>query len=204
MEIRGIVAGLGNPGPQYEQSRHNCGFMFINELLRLARDDGQADEMNGKRFNCLLWKISMPQLEGNWLAIKPLTFMNNSGLSLQPLMSWYKMAPDRLVVVHDELDIPPGEIRFKFGGGMAGHNGLASITSQLGSKDYYRLRIGIGKPTDKANMISWVLGRPEKKDAELIDKILSEAIKTFFIFSESGYTEAAQYARDISRENKVS
>lgn len=204
MEIRGIVAGLGNPGQQYEKSRHNCGFMFIDELLKQAREEGQMEEMNGKRFNCQLWRISLAQLDGNWLAVKPLTFMNNSGVSLQPLMSWYKMAADRLVVVHDELDIPPGEIRFKFGGGLAGHNGLASITSQLGTKDYYRLRIGIGKPADKDNMIAWVLGRPEKKDATLIDKILAEALETFFIFSQSGYTEAAQYARDVSRENKVS
>ncbi len=204
MEYRGIIAGLGNPGPQYDISRHNCGFMFIDELLELAREKGQVAELNGKKFNCLLWRLSIPRLDGEWLAVKPLTFMNESGLCLQPLMSWYKMTPDRLVVVHDELDIPPGELRFKYGGGLAGHNGLSSISRQLGSKDYYRLRIGIGKPVDKDNMIAWVLGRPEKKDQALIGKAIDEAVEAFFIFSRKGFREAAQYARDVSRENRDS
>lgn len=204
MEYRGIVSGLGNPGPQYDRSRHNCGFMFLEQLLELTMEQGQAEQLNGKKFNCLMWRIALPGLEGSWLAVKPLTFMNNSGLCLQAILAWHKMAPDKLVVVHDELDIPPGEIRFKFGGGLAGHNGLASISSQLGSKDFYRLRIGIGKPADKENMISWVLGRPEKKDMDQIERIIGEAIETFLIFSSQGLMEAAQYARDISRKNRAS
>lgn len=203
MEYRGIVAGLGNPGPQYDKSRHNCGFMFLSELLELALEEGQAEEMNGKKFNCLLWRIALPRLEGTWLAVKPLTFMNNSGLCLQPLMAWYKMEPSQLVVVHDELDIPPGELRFKLGGGLAGHNGLSSISSQLGSKDFYRLRIGIGKPVNKGNMIAWVLGHPEKIELDQIETVISEAIETFFIFSCRGLMDAAQYARDLSRKNRL-
>ncbi len=202
MEYTGIAAGLGNPGPQYDKSRHNCGFIFIDELIALAREDGVAEEMNGKKFNCRLWRISLPQLSGNWLCMEPLTFMNNSGLALQPLMNWYKLSPQQLLVIHDELDIPPGEIRFKFGGGLAGHNGLASIARLLGSQDFFRLRIGIGKPVNKENIINWVLGHPVGEEQELLDKIMPEALECFFIFSNKGLAAAAQYARDVSRENR--
>lgn len=199
--MNGIAAGLGNPGPEYDRTRHNYGFLFIDELIALARDEGEAEELNGKKFNCKLWRVAMPRLKGEWLCAKPLTFMNNSGMALQPLLSWYKMEPESLVVIHDELDLPPGEIRFKFGGGLAGHNGLASIAGLLGSKDFYRLRIGVGKPINKENMIAWVLGRPLKEERELLDKAVSEALECFFIFSNKGLKDAAQYARDVSREN---
>lgn len=203
MDINGLVVGLGNPGAKYDGSRHNCGFMFIDDLLRLARVEGKLEELNAKKFSCLLWNISLPQLRGNWLAAEPLTFMNDSGLSVRPLLAWYKLLPDNLLVVHDELDIPPGEIRFKFGGGLAGHNGLASIAQHLGSKDFYRMRIGIGKPLHKENMIAWVLGRPPQTEAALLAKLMPEALETFFIFSNEGLMAAAQYARDVSRENKA-
>lgn len=203
MDFKGIVAGLGNPGTKYEKTRHNCGFMFIIALLKHAEQDGKVEELNGKKFNGLLWSVTTRELNGKWLAVMPQTFMNDSGTCLQPLMTWYKMPPDKLLVVHDELDIPPGELRFKYDGGLAGHNGLASISARLGTNDYYRLRIGIGKPADKENMISWVLGRPANAAARLMEEIVPEALQTFFIFSRDGEKAAAQYARDVSRQNRV-
>lgn len=201
MNIKGIAAGLGNPGPQYSQSRHNCGFMFIDELIGLGRAEGRVEELSGKKFNCRLWRLSLPRLNGDWLCCEPQTFMNNSGEAIQPLLAWLKEPPDSLLVIHDELDIPPGEIRLKFGGGLAGHNGLASIARLLGSPDFYRLRIGIGKPPSKDSIIPWVLGKPAGKDRELVGRAVAEAVECFFIFANKGFKDAAQYARDVSREN---
>lgn len=198
MEYAGLVAGLGNPGKQYAGTRHNCGFMFIDELLDRAGREGSVTELNGKKFNALLWRVILPELEGVWLAAKPQTFMNDSGKAIQPILAWHKLEPRNLVVVQDELDIPPGELRFKFGGGLAGHRGLASISSCLGTRDYYRLRIGIGKPQFKDDMINWVTGRPKEEDAEKIARILPEALATFFVFSQEGLKSASQFARNAS------
>lgn len=198
MEYAGLVAGLGNPGKQYAGTRHNCGFMFIGQLLDRSGREGSATELNGKKFNALLWRVTLPELEGEWLAAEPQTFMNDSGKAIQPIMAWHKLEPRKLVVVQDELDIPPGELRFKFGGGLAGHRGLASISACLGTKDYYRLRIGIGKPQFKDDMVNWVTSRPKDGDAEKIARILPEALEAFFIFSREGLKAASQFARDAS------
>lgn len=204
MDITGIIAGLGNPGPRYAGTRHNCGFMVLDELLKIAGRSGEVEELNGKRFNGALWRIRMPELSGKWLAVEAHTFMNDSGNCVQPLMAWYRLSPEQLLVIHDELDIPAGDIRFKFGGGLAGHNGLASISRALGSNNYYRLRVGIGKPTHKEDMISWVLGRPGREEGDLIEKTIVESVEIIKIFSRDGEKAAAQYARDASRLNRQS
>lgn len=198
MEYAGLVAGLGNPGKQYAGTRHNCGFMFIDLLLDKAGREGSVTELNGKKFNALLWRVTHPALDGVWLAAEPQTFMNDSGNAIQPIMAWHKLEPRNLLVVQDELDIPPGELRFKFGGGLAGHRGLTSISNCLGTRDYYRLRIGIGKPQFRDDVINWVLGRPLGADAEKMAQILPEALETFFVFSQKGLKAASQFARDAS------
>ena len=169
MDFGGVVVGLGNPGNQYAGTRHNCGFAFVESLLDHARrEGGQVQSQNGGKFSCELWRLRYDGLPGDWLAAMPQTFMNLSGQCVQPLLAWHKIRPDQLVVVHDELDIPAGELRFKKGGGNAGHNGLKSITQLLGTPDFYRLRIGIGRPPQKGDVINWVLGRPCSEDAKSI------------------------------------
>lgn len=198
MKYSGLVAGLGNPGTRYAGTRHNCGFMFIDKLLELAKINGDVEELNGKKFNALLFKISLPSLRGAWLAAKPLTFMNDSGKSIQPMLNWHNLTAKDLVVAQDELDIPPGELRFKFGGGLAGHNGLISIVNYLGIKDFYRIRIGIGKPMLKSDMLNWVLGKPAPEDREKISHIIDLAVETFFIFSNDGLQRAMEFAHRAS------
>lgn len=198
MDFSGLIAGLGNPGARYEGTRHNCGFMFVDSLLTIAEEDGTVERINGKKFNSQLWKIHIPQLKGSWLITKPQTFMNDSGAAIQPLLCWYKLSPAKLIVIQDELDLPPGEIRFKYGGGLAGHNGLSSIAQILGTRDFYRLRIGIGKPIHKSDMLDWVLGRPDASDMEKIEAVMPEALETIFIFNNEGFKPAMLYARKVS------
>ena len=133
MEYTGVLVGLGNPGPRYEGTRHNCGFALVSALLELADKEGGLSSLNGGKFSCELWRVRLSQLNGTWLAAMPQTFMNLSGQCVQPLLAWHKLKPEQLVVAHDELDIPAGELRFKRGGGNAGHNGLKSITELLGT-----------------------------------------------------------------------
>ena len=141
MAVAGLIVGLGNPGKQYESTRHNMGFLFVDELLREAKN---VSSMSGDKFRCELWKAALPGSPDQWLIAKPQTFMNLSGECVQPLAAWHRLLPENILVVHDELDIAPGRMKFKKGGGNAGHNGLKSITQRLGTPDFYRLRLGIG------------------------------------------------------------
>lgn len=195
MEYSGIVVGLGNPGPRYQGTRHNCGFALVSALVQEAEREGQVTECNGGKFSCELWRLRLPRLQGTWLAAKPLTFMNLSGQCVQPLLAWHKLTPNQLLVAHDELDIPAGELRFKLGGGNAGHNGLKSITELLGTPDFYRLRIGIGRPQHKGDVLTWVLGRPDAEDAEHLREAMPKALETLFVFASKGLEAAMRQAR---------
>lgn len=193
MDFSGVLVGLGNPGPSYEGTRHNCGFALVEGLLRaVAREGGDVQEVSGSKFSCRLWRLRSPLLGGVWLAAMPQTYMNLSGQCVQPLLAWHKVSPDRLLVAHDELDIPPGELRFKLGGGNAGHNGLKSITQQLGTPDFYRLRIGIGRPPARGDVSNWVLGRPASDDQARIDDALNRALKVVFAFADKGLDAAVR------------
>lgn len=195
MEYAGALVGLGNPGSRYVGTRHNCGFAFVDFVLARARECGQVENLNGARFQCQLWRFRMPGLRGLWLAATPLTMMNASGRCVQPLLAWHGIAPERLVVAHDELDIPPGALRFKMGGGNAGHNGLASICDQLGTGDFGRLRIGIGRPPHKGDVINWVLGRPDSEDAARIASAMPAALEVFLAAAAGDAAKAARLAR---------
>ena len=152
-----LIAGLGNPGSQYDQTRHNAGFWFVDEL---------AKQYNGKfatekRFSGEVAKI---QIGTNtvWL-LKPMTFMNRSGLAVQQLASFYQIPVEEILIAHDELDIAPGEIRLKQAGGHGGHNGLRDIHAHL-TANYWRLRIGVGHPGDRNKVVDYVLSRPSAID----------------------------------------
>lgn len=195
MDYAGLVAGLGNPGPTYAGTRHNCGFLFVDWLVQRAQAEGQAEALNGGRFRCELWRLRLPGLRGLWLAAKPQTMMNASGLSVQPLLAWHRIPPQALVVAHDELDIPPGALRFKVGGGNAGHNGLKSICEALGTPDFARLRIGIGRPPASGAVINWVLGRPDTADMAAIRAAMPAAEAVLGAYADKGAAEATRLAR---------
>lgn len=185
MDLSGIIVGLGNPGAQYRGTRHNIGFMSVQLLLEeVERGTGQSPEqLSGAKFNALLWRIRIPN-GGVWLVAEPQTFMNLSGDAVQPLMAWYGLKPEQLLVIHDELDLEPGRLKLKKGGGAAGHRGIKSIQQRLGSPEFYRLRVGIGKPEDREQVNAWVLGRffgtgktaVEEAFPRVIDAILRFAI----------------------------
>ncbi len=195
MDYSYVLVGLGNPGAQYDGTRHNCGFLLVDALCRKAEREGRVQSMNGGKFSCELLRVELPELRGPWLVAKPQTFMNLSGQCVQPLLAWHKLPPDRLVVAHDELDIPAGHLRFKFGGGNAGHNGLKSISQLLGTPDFYRLRIGIGRPPHKGDVTNWVLGRPAGDDAAAVAKGIDNALDVLFAFVAGGLERAARNAQ---------
>jgi PTH1 family peptidyl-tRNA hydrolase len=154
-----LVVGLGNPGREYEHSRHNAGARAVESLAgRLGTRLGRS------KFRAL---VGEGRSEGVPLKLVfPTTFMNDSGQAVAPLARWYKIEPDHLIVIHDELDLDLGQLRLKRGGGTAGHHGLDSIVGSLGTKDFYRVRIGVGKPGHTGETINWVLDRLPKDAAE--------------------------------------
>jgi len=172
----GLIVGLGNPGSKYEHTRHNLGALFADHLLAEAeRGQRSVSELPGGKFRCLLWKVELHDSR-IWLAAKPQTFMNLSGESVQPLAAWHRLAPERILAVHDELDLPLGRMRFKIGGGNAGHKGLDSITKCLGTPDFYRLRLGIGRPPHgSGDAANWVLGRFTAEEQPVCLKVLQAA-----------------------------
>ncbi len=198
MDYRGVLVGLGNPGPKYDRTRHNTGFLLVDRILDLAHLDGRVEDMNGSRFNCELWRVTLDALDGTWLVAKPMTFMNLSGRCVQPLLAWHKLGADALVVAHDELDLPPGALRFKFGGGNAGHNGLKSISELLGTPNFYRLRIGIGRPKERGQVTDWVL-TTMKEDAPLWEEAIECGADVLSTFARKGLEKAVALANRVSR-----
>lgn len=183
MSIR-LIVGLGNPGPEYEQTRHNAGFWVVDNLA----GSGLSREA---RFNALAAKT---RIAGNevWL-LEPQTYMNRSGQAVGALARFYKIAPDEVLVVHDELDLPPGSAKIKKGGSSGGHNGLKDITAALGTQDYWRLRIGIGHPRSmnlQQQVVDFVLHRPRKEEQELINQAIEKSLDVIPMLCE-GKFEAA-------------
>ncbi len=169
MMIR-LLVGLGNPGPEYEATRHNAGFWFIDEVA-LALGARLVAE---RSYFGLMARVNLPNRpDGPLWLLQPMTFMNLSGKSVAALARFFKIEPAEILVVHDELDLPPGQAKMKFGGSHAGHNGLKDIHAQLGSADYWRLRLGIGHPGVKAEVVNYVLRKPPLAEREAI-AIVSE------------------------------
>ena len=193
MDFAGLLVGLGNPGAQYRGTRHNMGFMTLEALFeKLSLLPGASvEQISGTKFQCLLWRCFLPGSTAPWLAAMPQTFMNLSGDSVQPLMSWYRRSSRKLLVIHDELDLEPGRIKIKSGGGLAGHNGLKSIVQRLGTQDFYRLRLGVGRPPDRDNVISWVLGRFPAQEKTRAEESIKEAVEAILCFAADGPEKAA-------------
>lgn len=166
-----LFVGLGNPGPEYESTRHNAGFWWIDELARSLKAPLQMD----KGYHGLVARTSV-QGQTVWL-LEPQTFMNLCGKSVAALARFYKIQPQEILVVHDELDLPPGEAKLKLGGSHAGHNGLRDIHAQLGTDNYWRLRLGVGHPGIKSEVIHWVLKKPSLDHRIAIDQTITRSLK---------------------------
>jgi len=164
-----LIVGLGNPGREYEATRHNAGFWWVDEFAR-------AHQFTFKAENKFHGLAARSVLHGNELyLLKPQTFMNVSGRAVGALMQFYKIDATQMLVVHDELDLPPGSAKLKLGGGHGGHNGLKDIIAHLGSRDFWRLRIGIGHPGDRADVANFVLNAPRREEEELIQQAMQRA-----------------------------
>jgi peptidyl-tRNA hydrolase, PTH1 family len=166
-----LFVGLGNPGSEYDATRHNAGFWWVDALARalkvnLSMDKGYAG------------LVARTTVDGKtvWL-LEPQTFMNLSGKSVGALARFFKIQPQEILVVHDELDIVPGEVKLKFGGSHAGHNGLRDIHAQLGTGDYWRLRLGVGHPGVKSEVVNWVLKKPSLDHRIAIDQCIDRSLK---------------------------
>lgn len=166
-----LIAGLGNPGPEYEATRHNAGFWFVDAVARQAK----VTLVPERSYFGLAAKMSTPH--GPVWLLEPMTYMNVSGKSVAALARFFKIAPDEVLVVHDELDLLPGQAKLKLGGSHAGHNGLKDIHAQLGTADYWRLRLGIGHPGVKAEVVNYVLRKPSAEHREAIDKSIDDSLK---------------------------
>jgi len=164
-----LIVGLGNPGPKYQDTRHNAGFWFVERLA--DRHGGRL--LNESKFHGLMARV---RIGGHDLRLlEPLTFMNRSGRSVAAVARYFSIAPEQILIVHDELDLPPGQVRLKQGGGHAGHNGLRDTMSALGSREFWRLRVGIDHPGDRSRVVDYVLNRPGKDEALAIDEALDQA-----------------------------
>ena len=190
MSIR-LIVGLGNPGHEYEQTRHNAGFWLVDQLTTngLQRD---------KNFNALVAKTRLAG-EDVWL-LQPQTFMNRSGQSVGAICRFYKITPDQVLVVHDELDILPGIAKLKLGGSSGGHNGLKDITAALGTQDYWRLRIGIGHPRSlnlQQGVADFVLHRPRKEEQPLIDESIAKSLEIIPMLVEGKFSAATMQLHTV-------
>ena len=179
-----LIVGLGNPGREYEGTRHNAGFWWVDEFAR-------AHQLAFKAESKFHGQAARSLVQGRELfLLKPQTFMNVSGRAVGALAQFYKIDASQILVVHDELDLPPGSAKLKLGGGHGGHNGLKDIIAHLGTRDFWRLRIGIGHPGDRAEVANYVLNAPRREEEELIRQAMQRAQEVAHLITE-GKLEAA-------------
>ena len=179
-----LVVGLGNPGADYAETRHNAGFWFCE---RLAAELGVSFAKESRYQG---W-VANARDAGIWL-LMPATYMNESGRAIQALAHFYRIAPAEMLMVHDELDLPPGRMQLRFGGGLGGHNGLKSASAHLGTQDYWRLRVGIGHPGDRSEVVNYVLKPPRKEERADIDTALDRALLAWPLLAKADFNAATQ------------
>ena len=170
-----LLVGLGNPGPEYEDTRHNAGFWWIDGLARGLKATLQVD----RGYHGLVARVNpapgIDLAQGPIWLLKPMTYMNLSGKSVAALARFFKIAPNEILAVHDELDLPPGEMKFKQGGGNGGHNGLKDMQAQLGSADFWRLRLGIGHPGIRDEVAGYVLRKPPLAERQAVEDCIQKS-----------------------------
>ncbi|MEM7316983.1 MAG: aminoacyl-tRNA hydrolase [Planctomycetota bacterium] len=165
-----LIVGLGNPGSEYAETRHNAGFWFID---RYVADLGSTFSTESRFFG----DVAKVATQGRTLRLlKPMQYMNRSGQAVAALSRYFKIPADGILVIHDELDLPPGDARIKFSGGHGGHNGLRDLISHLGSRDFWRVRLGIGHPGHQSEVVNYVLKTPSRDDTNAIDDAVSRVL----------------------------
>jgi PTH1 family peptidyl-tRNA hydrolase len=191
-----LVAGLGNPGREYANTRHNAGFWFVDELAAMLN----ASFASESKFGGETAKAGALRL------VKPMTFMNLSGRAVSALARFYAIPPSEILVVHDELDLLPGKAKMKFGGGHAGHNGLRDIQAQLGSPEFWRLRIGIGHPRDseltQQDVVDYVLKPPRMDERAAIDEAMQRALKAWPAIAQGDMEDAMMTLHTTNKDPK--
>lgn len=176
-----LVVGLGNPGSEYKNSRHNIGFMAADELFRRYNFSPWRKRFNGETAEGVIDGQKI-------LLLKPHTFMNNSGRAVSAAMAFYKIPPRNVIVLHDDMDCPIGKLKGKVGGGAGGHNGLKSIDEYC-TPDYMRIRVGVGRPLHGEQVINWIIANFPKEDLEKIHVLLEDAAETFPFVLSGGVSE---------------
>jgi peptidyl-tRNA hydrolase, PTH1 family len=184
MTIR-LLVGLGNPGPEYEHTRHNAGFWWIDAVAAKLR----ASLLPERSYHGLVARINRAGGEPLWL-LEPMTFMNLSGKSVAALARFFKIAPAEILVAHDELDLQPSQAKLKLGGSAAGHNGLKDIHAQLGTQDFWRLRLGIGHPGVKAEVPNYVLKKPSPEHRTGIEQAIERSLESLELVLAGDMTRA--------------
>lgn len=192
-----LIVGLGNIGAEYEHTRHNVGFDFVDEIAR----DYKVTFHHEPKFN---GEVARCRIEGHdiWL-LKPSTFMNRSGSAVHPMMQYYKWTPEQILVVHDELDLLPGAMNLKQGGGNAGHNGLKDIQQRLGTPNFWRLRMGIGHPRTLGlamPVAAFVLARANAMHTQAIQTCFHEANRCLVAFAEGNFTQATRHINQFKNK----
>lgn len=201
MDIGGLIVGLGNPGDEYRNTRHNFGFMVVEALLEQAERFGSVRLLSGKKDAWKLWRCPLAKnSRKEWLVAEPLTYMNKSGEAVQHIAAYYRVEISDILVLHDELDLPLGRMKLKKGGGSAGHNGIRSLEQMLGSPDFYRLRLGVGKPPGM-NGASWVLGRFYANEQEALASTIQGALEGLHLWASQGPRLAQQYCNGFVLES---
>ncbi len=194
-----LIVGLGNPGAEYEATRHNAGFWLVDQLARMASVTLRVEgRFHGLAARARLWDQEI------WL-LKPSTFMNRSGLSVVSLARFYKILPDEILVAHDEMDLPAGTVKLKRGGGAGGHNGLKDISAHLTTQDYWRLRLGVGHPRnsagsggDREDVVNFVLKPPRREEQQAIDEAIDHSMAPLALLAK-GESERAMMALHTAR-----
>lgn len=179
-----MLVGLGNPGHEYEATRHNAGFWWLEAAARKLKVNLQPE----RGYHGLMARVNV-QGSPVWL-LEPQTYMNGSGKSVAALARFFKIAPGEILVAHDELDLPPGDLKLKQGGGHAGHNGLRDIHAQLGAADYWRLRIGIGHPGVRSEVVNYVLGKPMAEHRDAIEASVVRSMDALELLLAGEMTQA--------------
>lgn len=191
-----LIAGLGNPGPEYEKTRHNAGVWFVEELAQRHNISLRPE----KKYSGLYGK----GLIGNELVhlLIPTTFMNRSGQAVAPLANFFKINVEEILIAHDELDMPPGTVKVKQGGGHGGHNGLKDIIARMANnKEFFRLRIGIGHPGHRDKVTGHVLGKAPKAEQNQIEEAIDEASRCFSLWQTDGLVKAQQRLHSFKAQN---
>ncbi len=178
-----IIVGLGNPGPEHQVTRHNAGFWFVDVLARRFGGDFR----DYRKYSGETARVAISDKE--LILLKPTTYMNRSGLSVRQISDFFKIAPEEILVAHDELDLPVGSVRLKSGGGHGGHNGLRDTIAHIG-ENFWRLRLGIGHPGNKADVIDYVLTRAPRAEEDLILEAVNTAADSMPLVLEQGAERA--------------